>query len=220
MGLCAFAQTDTEAFKSFKTVYSQGFSKDKCIKEFDFTNEDKWLISKVGKTGKSLKCIGTGSYESGYYGPNIMAFLKDYELEDFVLELDVIQNGKDYSLLDFCIFFDIKDAEHFCYAQLSNIANKKTHNLFMVNGDKPQRLGKSFEKGIVWPLNKWQHIKVVHWGSKNQIEVYMNDQLIFEANNDAFTNGHIGFGSFKSAIKVDNLKVSAPSHQINNKKFF
>jgi len=209
-----------DAFKSYQEVYSQSFSKEKSIKAFDFSNESKWLISNNGKSGKALKCLGAGSYQCSHGGPAIVAVLKAYELSDFVLEMDVMQNGKDYSLLDFCIFFDIKDTAHYCYAQLASKADKKTHNIFMVDGEKPKRMGASLEDGIVWGMKQWQYVRMEHVASSKTVKVYFNDKLVFELSSDRFLSGHIGFGSTNSAIKIDNFKLRAPSYKTNEKTFF
>jgi len=209
-----------DIFKDYKIVYSQGFSKEKSVNDFDFSDNSKWLISKDGKSGKALKCLGTGKYQSEHNGPAIVAVLKDFELADFVLEMDVLQNGKDYNLLDFCIFFGIKDTEHYCYAQLASKADKKSHNLFMVDGTKPQRMGASKEKGVIWGMKKWQHIRMERTSNDKTVKVYFNDNLVFEIQDDQLVSGHIGFGSSNSAIKIDNFKVSAPTYQTNEKTFF
>jgi len=216
--LALYAQDD--AFKEYKEIYSQSFSKEKSVNDFDFSDESKWLISKNGESGKALKCLGTGDYKSQYEGPAIVAVLKAFELKDFVLEMDVTQNGKDYNLLDFCIFFGIKDTAHYCYAQLASRADKKKHNLFMVDGAKPKRMGASLDKGVIWGMKKWQHIRMERTSSDKKVKVYFNDQLVFDISDEAFTSGHIGFGSSNSAIKIDNFKLSAPTYQTNEKSFF
>lgn len=212
------AQNDTS--KSFKVVYAQGFNKEKCINDFDFSNESKWLISKDGESGKALKCLGAGKYKSQHEGPSIIAVLKAFELKEFVLEVDVMQNGRDYNLLDFCIFFAIKDSAHYCYAQLASKADKKSHNVFKVDGAKPQRMSISNDEGIIWGMNKWQNIRMERTLSDKKVKVYFNDQLIFEVEDEVFSSGHIGFGSSKSAIKIDNFKLSALTFQNNKKTFF
>ncbi len=216
--IAVHAQSD--AFKTYKVVYSQSFSKDKCTNDFEFSDQSKWLISKNGKTGKSLKCLGTGDYQSALEGPSVVAVLRDYLLTDFVVEMDVTQNGKDYSLLDFCIFFGIKDKEHYCYAQIASKADRKSHNIFMVNGDKPKRIGEIKTKGVIWGMKDWQHIRMERTLADKSVKVYYNDELIFETSDELFDQGHIGFGSTRSAIKIDNLKVTAPSFETKEHTFF
>ncbi|WP_289053223.1 family 16 glycoside hydrolase [Carboxylicivirga marina] len=218
ISLMSNAQSD--AFKDYKVVYSQSFSKEKSTNDFDFSDVSKWLISKNGKPGKSLKCLGSGSYKGAHDGPSVVAVLKDFELSDFVVEMDVVQNGKDFSLLDFCIFFGIKDTENYCYAQVASKADKKSHNIFMVKGDKPKRAGDINAKGVIWQMKEWQHIRLERTSSDNSVKVYFNDKLVLQCKDEAFDAGHIGFGSSNSAIKIDNLKVSAPAFEQNTKTFF
>ncbi|MCG8580724.1 MAG: DUF1080 domain-containing protein [Bacteroidales bacterium] len=220
IGFSTLTSAQTKAYKDYKVVYSQGFSKDKSTKDFSFSDASKWIISKNGKPGKSLKCLGSGDYKSSHEGPVVVAVLNDFELSDFVVEMDVVQNGKDFSLLDFCIFFGIKDTEHYCYAQIASKADKKSHNVFMVKGDKPKRVGSVNEKGVIWKMKEWQHIRMERTVDDKQIKVYFNGELVLQCTDEAFDSGHIGFGSSNSALKIDNLKISASTFETNSKTFF
>ncbi|TAJ12050.1 hypothetical protein DMA11_14285 [Marinilabiliaceae bacterium JC017] len=206
------AQTPVKLSKDYKVVYSQGFSKEKDLKDFEFTDRDRWLVSQNGKSGKCLKCLGKGNYVSAHAGPEIMAVLKGYEWTDFVMELDVMQNGKDYSLLDICILFGIKDADHFYYAQLASRADRKSHNVFVMKGDKPQRIGTCHNKGVIWGINKWHHVRVERLQATKTVRVFLNDELVLETDSDPFEPGLIGFGSFDDACKVDNLRIWAKEY--------
>ncbi len=207
----AAAQTDKEI--KYRTIYSQGFSSDKSTEDFEFSDAGKWLVSKNGKPGKTLKCLGKGAYSSTHDGPSIIAILKHYELSDFILEMDIQQNGKDYGLLDFCIFFGIKDTTHYCYAQIAAQADKNTHNLFKVLGEKPKRIGQVHNEGVIWGIDKWHHVKIERNQETNTVKVYFNEELVMEAKDDAMTSGLIGFGSTNSALKVDNVKLTAPEYK-------
>ncbi len=218
--LSTITSAQTNTFKDYKVIYNQGFSKEKSTNDFSFSDASKWLISKNGKTGKSLKCLGAGDYNSMHEGPTVVAVLNDFELSDFVIEMDVVQNGKDFSLLDFCIFFGIKDTEHYCYAQVASKADKKSHNVFMVDGDKPKRVGSVNEKGVIWKMKEWQRIRMERTSADKMVKVYFNDELVLQCADDTFDAGHIGFGSTNSALKIDNLKISAVSFETRSKTFF
>lgn len=212
------AQSEKES--KYKTIYSQSFSSDKSTKDFEFSDESKWLISKNGKSGKSLKCLGQGEYKNAHGGPSVVAVLKSFEVSDFVLEMDIQQNGKDYGLLDFCIFFGIKDREHYCYAQIAADADKHKHNIFMIDGDQPKRIGQKHNEGVIWGINKWHHVKVERNKEEKKVKVYFNDELILESNEDPLMEGFIGFGSSSSALKVDNIKLIAPEFDESNTTVF
>lgn len=198
--------------KDYKAVINESFGKDKDLKQFEFSDQSQWLISKVGKPGRSMKCNGQGSYKDVNGGPAILALLKGYEFEDFVMELSMVQNGRDFNLLDFCIFFGVKDKDHYCYAQLASKADRKSHNVFEVKGDKPARLGELLEEGVIFGHNQWNQIRIERLVSAKTLKVYFNDKLVLETSDEPFMAGRIGFGSTKSAIKIDNLKVWAPSY--------
>ncbi len=207
-------------FKDYKVVYSQGFNKDKSTDDFEFSDASKWLISKNGKPGKSLKCLGTGAYTSAHEGPSVVAVLKGIELKDFVVEMDVVQNGKDFNLLDFCIFFGIEDKENYYYAQIASKADRKSHNVFMVEGDKPVRLGQVQEEGVIWRMKEWQRVRVERSSADRSLKVYFEDQLVLQTTDENLDQGLIGFGSTSSALKIDNLKVSAPTFETSTKTIF
>ncbi|MCU4162357.1 hypothetical protein [Carboxylicivirga caseinilyticus] len=213
-----FAQNDKET--KLKTIYNQGFNNDKSTDDFEFSNEGKWLISKMGKPGKSLKCSGKGDYTSAHEGPSIIAVLKNYVVSSFELEMTIQQNGKNFDLLDFCIFFGIKDKEHYCYAQIAGHADKKTHNIFKVDGSKPEVTGQSLNKGVLWGINEWHNVKVIRDADEKTVKVYFDDELILESSDESFEPGFIGFGSTSSALKVDNIKLSTTEFTENTTSIF
>lgn len=206
--------------KDYKVVYSQGFNNDKSTDDFEYSDASKWLISKNGKPGKSLKCLGTGNYSSNHEGPSVVAVLKGFQLKDFVIEMDVVQNGKDFNLLDFCLFFGIEDKDNYCYAQIASKADRKSHNVFRVDGDKPVRLGQISENGIIWRMNEWQNVRIERTTSDKLIKVYFDGDLVLQAPDDYSGAGLIGFGSTNSALKIDNVKVSAPTFETSTKTIF
>ncbi|WP_430811458.1 MULTISPECIES: hypothetical protein [unclassified Carboxylicivirga] len=217
--LCLTKAQD-KAEKDYKVVYSQSFSKSKSCDDFHFSDTPKWLISKNGKSGKSLKCLGSGDYKAPHEGPSVMAILKNIKLEDFIVEMDVVQNGKDFNLLDFCIFFGMQDTAHYAFAQIAGHADKDTHNVFVMDGDKRRRIGEVNDKGVIWRLNEWQNIRMECMASENSVKVYFDDELVMESRGEAFRSGFIGFGSTSSALKVDNFKVSAPAFETEEASIF
>nr|WP_321454239.1 hypothetical protein [uncultured Carboxylicivirga sp.] len=204
----------------YKVIYNQGFNNDKSTVDFEYSNADKWLISKQGKPGKSLKCLGKGEYTTENGSPEILAILKDYEVSDFILEMTIQQNGKNFGLLDFCVFYGVKDKEHYQYAQIAGHADKKTYKIFEVNGDKPHTIGQNKNDGVLWGINQWHQLKVVRNTQDKSLKVYFNNELILETDNDVVNSGLIGFGSTNSAIKVDNIKLMAPNYTENNIQIF
>ncbi len=128
-----------------------------------------------------------------------------------MLEVDIQQNGKDYGTLDFCVLYGITDSTHYNFAQISAKADKNNHNIFVLNASEPQRLCNKLEKGVLWGIDEWHHIKVERKQNEKTVKVYFNDDLIFETQKDESQNGLIGFGSTKSALKMDNIKLSAPT---------
>ncbi len=212
------AQSDSNV--KYKTIYAQNFNSSKSIDDFEFADASKWIISKNGKTGKTLKCTGPGSYSNPLQGPSVLTILKNIEVGDFVLELDVQQNGKDFGLLDFCILYGIKDANHYNYAQISAKADKDNHNIFTLNGSEPIRIGEKLDQGVLWGVDEWHHVKVERNMTEKSVKVYFNEQLIIETPNDISDYGFIGFGSTKSALKMDNIKLSAPSFNQNQTTIF
>jgi len=198
--------------KNFKIVVSEGFSNDKALRSYEFSDPSQWLISKVGRPGKSIKCNGAGNYENAHGGPAILALLKGYEFEDFILELDMVQNGTDFNLLDFCVFFGVQDKDQYCYAQIASKADRKSHNVFMQDGAKPVRVEEPNTKGVVWKHKEWNKIRVERLVSAKTLKVYFNKVLVLESTQEPFMAGQVGFGSTASAIKVDNLKIWAPAY--------
>lgn len=204
-----FAQSPKSYTEGLKTVFSDGFS-GKSLELYQFADSTKWVVTKNGKSGKDLKFTGETNDLSKTFVPNNIALIKGVELDDFVMEFDLIQRGKNFSLRDICVVYGYTDANNFCFAQAASEENKHTHNVFCVDGGRARKIGTAQNQGVLWAYEKWQTVMLVRQSDTKSVKLFVDGQLVVETSADESKPGLIGFGTFGSEFKIDNLKVWAP----------
>jgi hypothetical protein len=208
--MSVFSQNIKELTEGFKLVVDEGFS-EKTMSLFAFSDSTEFLISKKGSSGKALKCLGEGSFKSLVDGPCFIALLMNEKYADFVMEFDFLQEGRDFAARDMSVIFGYTDPTHFYYAQAATEASKTAHNIFKVDGVKPQRIGQAHTTGMIWKYDQWHRVVFEQRGSQNKIRLFVDDVLVAESAEKDIPEGHLGFGTFVSAFKIDNLKIWVPA---------
>src|SRR5687768_18193182 len=104
--------------KGFKLVYDQNFDQDNVVKDFRFTQPDKWVLSE-GKSGKALEFTGISDYQPPFRSPHTIGLISHLQVGNFILEADLLQTGKEYGHRDMCIVFGFSDPSHFYYSHIA-----------------------------------------------------------------------------------------------------
>jgi hypothetical protein len=214
--------------EGYKLLYRQSFDKPDSIKQFEFTDPPKWkhtLLPAKDESAPANGCLestGQGKYRAKVRSPRVIGLIRDHVFEDFVLEADLLQTGKDYGHRDMCLFFGFTGPTQFYYVHMATKADKNAHNVFLVN-DKPRtNIATKTTKGIDWGKAKWHHVRLERKASDGTIRVFFDDMSkpIMEANNKAFPTGCIGFGSFDDVGQIDNVRVWGPKVTRKTTSFF
>jgi len=201
--------------KGYKLLYHQNFDKPDSIKQFEFTDPPKWkhtvLPAKAeGKAANGcLESLGQGKYRAKVRSPRVIGLIRDHVFEDFVLEADLLQTGKEYGHRDMCLFFGFTKPTQYYYVHMATKADRNAHNVFIVN-DKPRtNIAKRTTKGIDWGKQKWHRVRLERKASDGTIRVFFDDMSkpIMEASDKTFPSGCIGFGSFDDVGRIDNVRV-------------
>ncbi len=198
----------------YKLVYSQDFEGNEAKEKsrFWFTSPDNWNVPAV--RGKSFIEFKTkpSKYKYKVRSPLTIGLIRDVEVQDFVLEADLQQTGKEYGHRDMCVFYGFKDRSHFYYTHIASVTDDHAHNCFIVN-DKPRiKISHETTKGHKWSAKDWHRVRLVREHASGKIEVYINDtkKPIMRATDKTFDWGRIGFGSFDDAGRVRNVRLYAP----------
>lgn len=208
-GLNVYGQDIKELTQKYQVAFFDGF-KEKSLANYEFTNSANWVITKNGESGKDIKCaFGIGTQANDHF-PLEIALIKDINLGDFIVEFDYLQKNRNFSIRDICILFGYQDSTHYYFAQASSDAGKYSHNVFKVDEDRPVAIGENLNEGVVWNYQKWHHIVLIRNTASSKVELYIDDELILKSNKSNGGEGRIGFGTFGSGFKVDNLKIWTP----------
>jgi hypothetical protein len=204
----AFASVGAQQLpKKFKEVYKQDFDKAEAIKDFEFTQPDKWLISDEGNEGKCLEFTGISDYQPPFRSPHTIGLINGVEVGSFVLEADLQQTGKEYGHRDMCIIFGFQNASHFYYTHIASKMDDNAHQIMLVNNAARTKISSFTTHGVEWGQNAWHKVRVERDVEKGSIKVFFDGTLVEEANDKNFKSGLIGFGSFDDSGKIDNIRI-------------
>ncbi len=207
--LCAQATIPED----YKLVYSQDFESPNAIADFEMTDEKVWRISK-GSNGNTLELFGKSNYKPEVRSPFNIAVIKEILVGDFIYEIRLNQNGREYGHRDLCLMFGITNASNFYYTHIATKADKYANSIFLVNDEPRKSIASERTKGTNWgAVDDWHTVRIVRKVNEGLIEIYFDDMTapIMKATDTHFKSGNLGFGSFDDTGKFDDIKVWAPN---------
>jgi len=155
-------------------------------------------------------------YRPPHRSPHNIALLKDVNVGSFVLTARLQSTIRDYGHRDMCLFFGYQDPAHFYYVHLGKKADAHANQIFIVNEAPRTKISKTTTEGTPW-TDDWHRVKLVRDVEKGTIEVYFDDmdKPVMTAQDDTFTWGRVGIGSFDDTgnwdeIQLRGAKVSPP----------
>jgi hypothetical protein len=195
----------------YRLVWEQHFDDASALRGLAFTDPAAWRWTGDGRS-LALELARQSQYQPPVRSPVNLALLADPVLGDFVLEVDLLQTGREYGHRDMCIFFGIQDPTHFYYVHLATAADDHAHNVFLVNGAPRTKIARETTRGVNWGLEVWHRVRLERRVAEGTVRVFYDDlsQPIMVAEDRTFGAGWIGFGSFDDTGKVDNIRVWAP----------
>lgn len=205
----------------YKLVYEQRFVTPDSLFDFRFTDPAAWRFAK-SNDNSALELVTQSKYTPIVRSPFNIALLADKLFGDFVLEVDLIQTGKEYGHRDMCLFFGFQSPTNFYYAHIATAADDHAHNIFIVNNAPRTKIAKETTKGVNWGLGVWHKVRLERNAAAGTIKVYFDDltKPIMTAEDKTFIAGQIGFGSFDDTGMVDNIRIWAPSVETKKTRFF
>jgi hypothetical protein len=205
----------------YKLLYEQKFTGPENLREFVMTDTNAWRITKTNDT-IALDLVTQSKYKPPVRSPVNMAVLADKVFKDFVLEVNLIQTGKEYGHRDMCLFYGLQDPSHFYYTHIATAADDHAHNIFIVNDAPRTKIAKETTKGVNWGLGIWHKVRLERKASDGSIKVFFDDMAkpIMVAEDKTFDSGYIGFGSFDDTGMIDNIRIWGPSVEAKKIEFF
>lgn len=198
--------------EGWRLAYEQHFDGPESFAALALTDPGAWTFADDGQT-RSLELVRQSKYQPPFRSPLNMALLAEPVLGDFILEVDLVQTGREYGHRDMCLFFGFQDPAHFYYVHLATAADEHAHNVFIVNGAPRTKLAQPATSGVQWGLGVWHRVRLERRLADGSIRVFFDDlaQPVMATTDRTFGAGWIGFGSFDDTGKIDNIRVWSPT---------
>jgi hypothetical protein len=199
---------------AFPVVYEQPCADASCLQDFAFTDRSKWRMHE-GAHAPALELLGKSAYKPPHRSPLSIALIEGVEVQDFDLDVDLLQTGRNYGHRDLCLFFGVQSKSRFYYTHLATSPDQNAHNVFVVNDAPRTNLIPPLEQCIDWGRDVWHHVRVERRVAEGTVKVYWDHaaEPTLVAEDRAFDWGRIGFGSFDDSGLVRNIVLRAPRHR-------
>jgi len=218
---CASSAEPPPAPEGWTLVYAQDFEGAELGLDFVCSDPAAWRIEEEDGN-RFLEQHAASDYTPPHRSPLNVAVLAGPYLGDFVLEVDVMQTGREYPHRDACVLFGVQDPAHFAYAHLSSQADQAAHHVQLVAGaDRaPLTLRRSF--GLDWSEGIWHRVRIERSLTLERVSVWFDGGTspVLEARRGAMQEGWIGLGTFDDSARFDNLRVYAPRYEVRSPAFF
>lgn len=215
------AQEASHLPDGYTLQYEQDFEKKRKLKDFEMTDPSAWTLSDMDGN-QVLELVGRSEYRPRVRSPFNMAMMTKQAFGSFVMEVDLLQTGREYGHRDLCLFFSMKDPANFYYVHMASKADPHAHNIFLVNDEPRVAIAHTHTDGIDWGQDEWHKVRVERDVEAGTIRIFYDDMSkpIMEAEDKHFDVGYIGLGSFDDSGKFDNLKIWAPAPAKQPKNLF
>ncbi|MBK9137921.1 MAG: hypothetical protein IPM17_04050 [Verrucomicrobia bacterium] len=207
----------------YRLLYEQNFAAPAALGDFEFSDPAAWRwTAEAGGRPGALELFQQSRYTPRVRSPFNIALLAGREFGDFVLEVDLVQTGREYGHRDMVIVFAAKDPANFYYAHLATKADDHAHNIFLVNDEPRRKIADTTTDGVNWGLEVWHTVRVERRVEAGSIKVFFDDLTtpIMTANDRHFDYGRIGFGSFDDTGKVARIRIWGPDFAPRRAGFF
>lgn len=203
---CAFATADEgDTCCDLPLVFSEDFENG--ADRWELTDVKAWELHENGD-GKAFGLNKRISdYQPKVRSPHNIALIKDVEVSDFVLTLQVKSTLDTGGHRDCCIFFNYQDATNFYYVHLGARPDPHSGQIMIVK-DAPRLALTENKRPTPWD-DGWHTIKVVRNTADGTIEIYFDDMQKphMKAVDKTFGKGRVGIGSFDDMDDFDNIKL-------------
>jgi hypothetical protein len=192
-------------------VYQQNFLDADSLTDFAFTDASRWEFHhKENEHG--LKLLGGSNYKPPHRSPTSIALIKDLEVRNFNLEVELKQTGRNYGHRDMCLFFGFQSPAQYYYTHLATSPDANAHNIFRVQDSPRTNIAEIAERGIDWGDDIWHTVRIERRAQTGLIRVFFDDatQPVLTATDTNFAWGRVGFGSFDDSGIVANIILRAP----------
>ncbi len=197
-----------EAPEGWTIVFQDDFEAG--LDRWEMTDARAWTLGE-DHGGKVLSLTGSSNYQPPVRSPHSMARVKNLKVENFTLNVEARQTGREYGHRDLCFFFGYQDPAHFYYVHIASKADEHANSIFLVNGKPRVSIATERNKGTNW-TGGYHKVRITRDVESGAIEVFFDDmeKPIMKARDKTFLSGAVGLGSFDDTGNFDNLQVLVP----------
>lgn len=129
--LCAQILSAAELPAGYKLLYEQKFDTEASLKGFQMTDTNAWKWVSTGDDhGGALELTQQSKYTPVVRSPVNIAVIAEKVFTDFVIEVEMLQTGREYGHRDMCIFYGFQSPTNFYYTHIATAADPNAHNTF------------------------------------------------------------------------------------------
>lgn len=215
-------QAVTKRMTEFLNQYLVGSTMPLVAREDFHAHADRWeptdknAWKHVVKDGRSFFSLikKVSDYQPKVRSPHNIALLRDTEVGDFVLDVDLRSTNEPYGHQSLCLFFGHQDASHFYYVHFGREADAHANSIFLVNDAPRVSIAQSRTDGTDWSRG-WHRARIKRTVEDGRIEVYFDDMEtpVMTAVDKSFTHGRIGVGSFDDKGDFDSIRLYGHHHK-------
>lgn len=173
---------------------------------FDFTDPGVFRFARMPGGDGVLQIVGTSGYTPPFRSPLALAILRDADVAECDMTFLVRQTGREYPHRDLCLVFGYQDPAHFYYAHLASAADDNAHQVMIVDGADRRPITSNRNSGVNWgATDEWHKVRMA-W-RKGRVKVFFDESVdpVLEAEDETFTHGRIGFGSFDDTGELGSM---------------
>ncbi len=181
-------------------------------KRFEPTDPKAWKVAEQGGNRVFALTVRQSNYKPKQRSPYNIALVKDLDAGSVVVDVRLQSAMTDYGHRSLCLFFNYVDPSHFYYVHFGKEADPHANQIFIVNGADRTAISKTTTEGTPWD-DEWHHARVFRDAETGDISVFFDDMTkpVMTANDETFTSGQVGIGSFDDAGNFDEVVIYAPA---------
>jgi hypothetical protein len=174
--------------------------------EFSDPSAFEW---REGARGAELVLARPAQYAPPVRAPQAIALLTETAFDEFVLEVELAQTGREYAHRDLCLFFGYRGPAQFGYVHLASAADENAHGVFLVDGAPRRQVTTSRSAGVAWgESGTWHRVRLERRAGRVRVWFDGSSEPVLEADAAPFAPGFLGFGSFDDVGAMRALTIS------------
>lgn len=190
--------------EGYDLVYQQDFSDPvAAAKDFVVSDPDVWQVTAEG----GLEHTERANYDPPHRSPHNIALLRTLQVDDFVLEAEVQQTGREYGHRDLCVFFGFRGPADYAYAHVATSADANAHHIQRVKDGPRTPITTDRTAGVAWGVDVWRTLRVESRAETQEVRVFVDGVRVLTAPRTSVGSGHIGFGSFDDVGRMRKLRI-------------